>query len=240
MQDLARGGFALGVAPSTDTGYKSYGAGRLFLPFDDGSNDVGVASVLQYPHFAVLPPATIAARVVPLYSSASPPTVLAAFAGTKNNAGNDLSITTRIQGGIFYLHAYEGVGNTFVSIATGAYSAGAAMRFIARIAQGPSGTLDLLYNGTAAAQVANPRTLDTGGILEIANLPGNTSYQSPHYIGPVAICNQRITDAETVLLDAMLTAGARGVDVFRFFKDRSYPGTLVLPLEGDSRGYVVL
>jgi hypothetical protein len=59
------------------------------------------------------------------------------------------------------------------------------------------------------------------------------------YIGPVAICPARITDAQAVIVDAMLTAGCTGVDLFRWFRDHNYEGTLVLPLDGDSRGYVV-
>ncbi len=65
------------------------------------------------------------------------------------------------------------------------------------------------------------------------------TYRATAYIGPAAISPSRITDAETVTLDAMLSAGATGLDLFRFFRERSYTGTLILPLAGDSVGYQV-
>jgi hypothetical protein len=107
---------------------------------------------------------------------------------------------------------------------------GTAWSWVGRVVGGSM--MDLMVDGSAAAQAATAIT------PTFAN-PTRVGLGASAYIGPVALCPSRITDLETAQLDAMLTAGARGIDLFKWFKDKHYDGTLILPLEGDSRGYIV-
>ena len=65
MDDLVRGGFAQAGPALTDTGYKSYGLGRLFLPAAHGSNDVGISSTLTIPVPVTGTGVTMGCRVAP-------------------------------------------------------------------------------------------------------------------------------------------------------------------------------
>ncbi len=94
-------------------------------------------------------------------------------------------------------------------------------------------TVDLTLNGTAATQ-GNAAAVEAQTITAVQFDTG-AAYEGPSFLSP-----SRITDAETVLLNAGLTAGWQGIDVFRFFRDRGYTGTLILPLVSDSVGYVVV
>jgi hypothetical protein len=107
-----------------------------------------------------------------------------------------------------------------------------------RITRRGATTLDQNANGGTVVQVNHALAATEYTTLRIG---GSDWMDWPYYgsVGPVAVSPARITDAETVLLDAGLTAGWGGQEVFRFFKDRSYRGTLVLPLAGNSVGYVV-
>jgi hypothetical protein len=118
---------------------------------------------------------------------------------------------------------------TPVIVANGAGGVGTRKSFVARALQGA--TADIMLGGVAGVQ--------TNTSSEPAHSWDVLSVGSGAYIGPLAICPARITDAETAQLDAMLTAGARGTDLFKWFQRRGYDGTLILPLEGDSRGYIV-
>lgn len=88
----------------------------------------------------------------------------------------------------------------------------------------------LHFNGAAATAGAAPTT---GGALDRIAF-GTAAY----YQGPVVVSSACLTAAEAVLLDAVMRSG-NAVDVYRFFRDRGYTDTTVMPLQGDSRSYKV-
>ena len=117
------------------------------------------------------------------------------------------------------------------------FAAGTAHSLVSRYSDGEA--MDLRYDGTTATDNALAYSFGAqAAVIEIGGSYGGNN-EGCAYIGPFAICNQRITDAETVLLDAGLTAGWDGIEVFRFFQHRGYLGTLILPLEADGIGYLV-
>jgi hypothetical protein len=97
-------------------------------------------------------------------------------------------------------------------------------------------SLDLTHDTDVRTQVAHTRTLASGTSLYIGK--NSVGKWANCYIGPAAISSSRVTDAETATLSAMLTAGCTGFDLARYFRDRGY-AALILPLDGDSRGYLV-
>jgi hypothetical protein len=116
--------------------------------------------------------------------------------------------------------------------------AGASNSLVQRV--GASQEMDLTVNGTPVTQVttgAGKTSRTQTGVCLGTNPAG--SGPTDAYIGPVAICPSRITDAQAAVVDAGLTAGWSGLDLFRFFQSRGYANTLILPLAGDSVGYVV-
>ena len=112
---------------------------------------------------------------------------------------------------------------------------GAVSSFVGRWANGA--TLDFRLNGTNAAQDAAVTAIDA---LTSINIGTQETPARPcqAYIGPLAISPSRITDAETAYLDAGLTAGWGGLELFRFFRERNY-NALILPLQDSSVGYWV-
>lgn len=100
--------------------------------------------------------------------------------------------------------------------------------------------VDLMADGVAVIQANNTTTLAQAPTLLEVGTDGFSTLASSQYIGPVAICPARITDAETVQLDAMLTAGATGCDLVRFLRSGGYMNSLVIPLQGDSTAYKVV
>lgn len=125
---------------------------------------------------------------------------------------------------------------TDISSTAAPTAVGAVSSFVGRWADGA--TLDFRLNGTNAAQDAALTALGTLTSIVIGTQE-SAARPCQSYIGPLAISPSRITDAETVLLDAGLTAGWVGMELFRFFRERNYRNTLILPLQGDSLGYVV-
>jgi hypothetical protein len=191
------------------------------------------ASVLTYAPPGVLNGATsvtVASRISPLFATASYTSdAMLLQLSTSNNKP--------------YL---ELVANQVMWVIS---ASGSSVRNPASLAVGSSNsmvcrgvdltTADLMVNGAAGTQDAAIAHAFSVTNIQIGNWGAGTG-AAYAYVGPVAISPSRITDAETVTLDAMLTAGAQGIDLFRFFRDRGYSGTLILPLTSDSVGYVVV
>jgi hypothetical protein len=121
---------------------------------------------------------------------------------------------------------------------TTTFAAGSSHSVVASWSAGAasSGSFDgsaMKNNGASGAATAAITTLAIG-------MYQSGGYQADAYIGSVAVPPTRITVAEEATLSAMLTAGARGIDLFSFFRDRGYTGTLILPLQSDSVGYLVV
>jgi len=93
-----------------------------------------------------------------------------------------------------------------------------------------SGTY-LHFNGTAATAGAAPTV---GGALD-RFLFGTAAYLQ----GPAVVSSSCLTAAEAVLLDAVMRNGSVP-DVYRFFCDRGYTDTTLIPLVGDSLSYKVV
>lgn len=140
-------------------------------------------------------------------------------------------------GGGYMRHScYDGVNNPSNPNLTFTWTAGGSNALIAR---NGDGVIDYRNCGVTRAQVADTTTRVAPTLVSVGSSNGAGSACHIGHIGPLAISPSRITDAETALLDAMLTAGATGLDLFRWFRGRGYSGTLIIPLNGDSVGYVV-
>lgn len=112
------------------------------------------------------------------------------------------------------------------------------------VARHGTDTVDLLVGGVAAAQqtglVALGGPVFGGSVFAVGGSVGGASGNSFRgTIGPLALCPYRLSDDEAALLDAGLTAGWNGLHLFYFFRDLGYTGTLILPLEGSAKGYVI-
>jgi hypothetical protein len=135
---------------------------------------------------------------------------------------------------------WDGMGRQ-ASAATAITSAGishAAGTTHAVIASHVAGsTQDLVTDGVAAAQkvalVKTPGTVTavrvgswfTGGIHGIS------------YIGSCVVSPSDIGATNRLALSTGLTAGRTGADLVRFFRDRGYANTLVIPLASDGTAY---
>jgi hypothetical protein len=131
-----------------------------------------------------------------------------------------------------------GASNT-TTISAGASAAGTAHVVTARWTQGGAGTIDLMVDGTAAAQGAQAKTLAAPTTFYIGRYQDGTQPVQA-YLGPIAVCPARITDAETALLSTMLTAGCTGACLAKWFRDKSYVNTLIIPLEGSCTAFRVV
>lgn len=224
------------------TGYNPVASAVLTPYFDGGmqncawtgtanaSTSTRAVSLLQYANtgFATAAALTFGCRFSPLGAGTSV-TAQCPSVGFTWNATHKCNMT-EYAGAVFTTMRDASGATDIAQVFTS--TPGTLHTAIARTLHGS--TLDLTVDGTAAAQVANPR------VPTLTSLPLNTNNNSASgYQGPVFWCPARITDAETVLLDAGLTAGWGGLELFRFFRERGYANTLILPLEGDSVGYKV-
>jgi hypothetical protein len=240
--------FAGGTASTVYvTGYNPVAA-SLVVPYFDGSSTGGgcawtgtanaststrAASVLTYPQSAV--PVATGGTVALRFSSLGTQATVGAYSSLfslDKTGGAAYGWVIRNQNG-------SGVGAGFydgtdvVSTDGTAFAAASTKAVVARWLD--AATLDCSVNGTPVAQV-NAAAVDPtyAGSFYIGTQGTNYSYS---YIGPFAISPTRVADAETATLSTMLTAGATGADLVRFFRDRSYSGTLVIPLASDGTAY---
>ena len=132
--------------------------------------------------------------------------------------------------------AWDGVSNPTVNSAALSFAAGTVHSAVLRRT---ATKLDLTLDGIASAQTNN-----TCGAQVATTLIVGASYAlekiGTAYVGPLCLAPFDIGASDTVAVDAMLTAGATGVDLVRFFRDRGYVNTLVIPFAGDGVGYTVV
>jgi hypothetical protein len=98
---------------------------------------------------------------------------------------------------------------------------------------------DVRANGTNGAQDTIGATTVTVTAIVIGDR-GQADRPALAYLSNVSICPSRLTDAESVTLDAMQTAGASAADIVRWFRTGGYVNTLVIPLAGDSNAYQIV
>jgi hypothetical protein len=130
----------------------------------------------------------------------------------------------------FYL--YDGANNP-TQHAHADIALGGRGSFICRYA--PDG-LFMMVNGTANEGAIANSAVNAMSLSKI--IIGGTVLAM--YEGPLFVCPSKLTDAETVLLDAGIIAGWGGLELYSFFNDRGYRNTLILPLKNDSVGSLVV
>lgn len=194
----------------------------------NASTSTRAASVLETP-IALTPPYTVAGRFTPLFASTSKTTYRWGMYPAATG-GPPFAVDMWEAGGS---HVFR---NNNVDVQAQTIPANAAGIGVAQsvVARWDAAYQNYMTNGTASAPVATGVSFPASSFQRV--IIGSGGYS---YIGPFAVSPSCITDAETVLLDAGLTAGWGGLELFRFFRDRGYAGTLILPLQSDSVGYLV-
>lgn len=211
------------------------------------STSTRAASALTVPiggSFGTTGVGTVALRAAAIYASSGGVPQYAPLAGMYKASGavtNRKFVYSRTDLETAVIEGYDGTHNPAASVSD-AFAVGSPRTIIGRF----SGTkLDIMVNGTAGAQaddtltVSGIDTLSLGAFAAFAGAWATSAFANATYIGPLAISPSRITDAQTVIVDAGLTAGWTGLDLFRAFRDWGYVNTLILPLGSDSTGYVV-
>jgi len=127
-------------------------------------------------------------------------------------------------------------GTALASAAT--WSAGATLSIIGRY--GGSKAVDLNVSGTGV--VAGSYTTDLTDVSRIhlhKNALATIGVQG-HYIGPAVLFSSRPSDADTTTFQANQAAlWSNPTALVNWLKSHGYGGSLVLPLQGDSVGYIV-
>jgi hypothetical protein len=192
------------------------------------STSVRAGSVLRYSSM-IGNVGTIAARVIPL--GAGNDSMLQVLLGAGTAAGNRLLLLKS------NVNVWRLVRDAATLSSAGlSFAGGTAHSLVARWS---ASTLDLTHDGTIVAQGADASVYDGTGSISVGVYPYDLTTGPGTYIAAAAFSPSRITDAETAALDTLLTgAGVTGYDVYKFFADRGYHGTLVLPLESNATGYV--
>ena len=204
----------------------------ILTPYFEGTRE---ASSLLYPLSGALQDdgsGTVAARLVPMFASDDQPR------DSQPITFNNVDSTSRR----YFMHAgttwagAEWAGGDFP--ASGVATNTAANVPVSLITRHAGELIEARANGVDASTA--PREVLSGFTqIKLGAPVFNQNIEQYVYIGPVAIAPYRITDAETAVLDAMLTANCSGSDLYKWFQRKSYGGTMVLPLEGDSRAYIV-
>lgn len=173
---------------------------------------------------------TIAGRFDPLFVYASVPALVAFYAN--DNCWEVGFYPAVAAGNIGYASITQNGGAYQETAVIGDHAPGTPESVVIRWIRGMGTTLDLISSGVAGTKDTSPELLAEA--IDTVMLAGYGGY-----IGPLALCPYRITDAEAVILDGMLAANCSGSDLYKWFKQKGYGGTMILPLEGDSRGYIV-
>ena len=208
----------------------------------NASASTRTGSELIYPLSSALTNAagTIALRTVPLYAGDDGLDQHRLLVVANAAADNYTLGLRKTSGNVWRFTLMDGTPAP-VSSAAVSFAAGTTHSIVARYNATSS---NLTTDGTAADQVTHGRTLAIGtsfAVHPVAAYAGGAAnyHNGDHYIGPYTFSPYDIGVTNTATLDAMLTAGATALDLFRFFRERSYWNTLVLPLVADSLGYIV-
>jgi hypothetical protein len=186
----------------------------------------------------------VAFRFVPLWGGSN--TANCYLFGTDLSAGGDgmnILASTTLGARMYDAGHTSGVAANGFTLSTKIPDAGSINSFVLRYLNGASGTMDCLLNGANNTQKAHTMAPDTltASFIGTRRTASNVGTACA-YIGPLvsvgSITNPaRPTDAETVTLEAMLHAGASGLDLFNFIS--RYKGSIVCPLVDSSKGYRV-
>ncbi len=180
--------------------------------------------------------ATIGARTVPLWAGNSGTGTHGIVAVESSTPGNPNWYIGKRATNTWRAAAENGA--QFINSAALSFAAGTAHSLVGRFSDSAN-TIDLIHDGTAVVQGTTAYSVPTQGLLLVGATGSNGAAPAAAYVGPAFFSPSRLTDAEAVTLDAMLLAGASGLSLFRFFRERSYTNTLILGLNGDSVGYLV-
>jgi hypothetical protein len=209
----------------------------------DASTSTRAVSALVYPPWSGTPGAygTMAARWTPLFPAAQTTVARYLLVGESAVGGNQSFALLRSAGTSPTRFAARATASVTASSLDQSYLSGERQVAIGRWSgPGSGGTVDLTTNGVAATQADLGTQVPSVARAVHVGASWVPSLWTETYIGPLAISPSRITDAETTSLSTLLAAGAGGIEVFRFFRERGYAGTLILPLQGDSVGYRVV
>jgi hypothetical protein len=192
----------------------------------NASTSVRALSVMRMAtSFTTMPEeVTIAARVIPLASQAQ--------AGTDPLFSLWVNNTTRA----FMRHNYGSLrfaNSGEQNVAGGGFAALSKNTIVGRW---DANGQDFRWNATDATRLAVAPLIASVTEFRIAEVLG-VNLQGV-YLSEVVLCPSRITDAETALLSTLLTT-CNGAELYKFFYDRGYYGTLIIPLEGDASAYIV-
>lgn len=234
MNDLVRGGFARAWEPTTDTGFRAYATGRLFVPAADGRNLTSTNCVLTHPVPSGMQlSGTIISRITTLYAG--------------NDAGGQYTMWALHSSGARTIDVSHNGGKTYVDTNAGASSdyhtnsawdSGTTHTFIARWTNPSTLNYSLTVDGvTDTGRTGVALTLNPPDAFWVGSVGG--AYWYVGYEGPIAFGASAITDAQRGELDTLLAAGMSGFGLFLWLRDRGYRGMRVLPLSGDSLAYEV-
>jgi lysophospholipase L1-like esterase len=230
MDDLLRGGHFYAGSPTTDTGFRSYGMGRLFLNAADGLNDVGVASDLRYQN-AVGTSGYVAMRISPNWAP-------------NDGAGHYLAYGRNVADDNYAWLMQKSTSNRWNFIVRGsaagscvsAVQSSAVVQPHTLVGRWDTTTVDLNHDGTTAPQVGHaqtiaPSTMSLGEAYPVAD----ATREASGYEGPVICGSWRPTDAWVNALQA--NGGAAFSDLMQLCSMMA-AGDHIYPLNGDSRYFV--
>jgi len=200
------------------------------------------ASVLVYPTTTTTTPNTgftVGSVFVPLYAGAAGSGSTNYLFGLRNAANSQRSADAYWHNGNKKItwELYDGVNNPSMETLAATWAAGSLNNFIARCS---ATKINLSTNGVTVAEANNTATLATGLTFSFGHRPVNNDLQHPSNHGPCFVAPGDIGATNAALLSTMLTANASAVDLIKFFRDRAYLSTLVIPLASDSTAYRIV
>lgn len=223
---------ALTVAPTVDTGFKSYGPSRRrFLPAADPNNTDGIISDLEY----AAPTgsgdaATLVIVVTPEWAGNDGANH--SLLSLSNVAGDNLLYVYKYSGNTIIGRVYLGSNTQIIGVSTAGWAAGSRHVIIYRVTA--SGFLDLCVDGVHTPPVANPKGALSLSKVRIAAYAWNGSDFSTGSHGPAYVIPNRKSDAWTTSVCASLMAGADDPSIFALLDS---PNDLCIPLVDSSNAY---